>query len=112
MSYENLSKFAADFELLIEAAKKKKLDPKAKLRNRGKVVFPANSSKVKDKKDHFPINSQNQARNALQRASQYKAVPDWFKGSLKELVETVARKVKQHYPSIEVSKKSKTPGKG
>lgn len=104
----SLKKLANEFCKLTKIA----LDPKAKIRNRGKVVFPAESSKVNDDKDHYPINSIDQARNALQRASQYKKVPDWFNGSLKELVETVARKVKRHYPSIEVSEKSKKPGKG
>ena len=96
----------------LAAAKKKKVDPKAKVRNKGKVVFPANSSKVKDKKDHFPINSAAQARNALARANQFKTVPPWFKGTLKELVSAVARAVKREYPGIEVTKKSKKPGKG
>ena len=86
-------------------------DPKAKVRNRGDVVFPAESSLVKDDKDHFPINSENQARNALARASQYKSVPDWFKGSLKKLVATVASKVHKKYPSIDITEAGKTPGK-
>lgn len=114
MSYEKITTFANYFEnFVVEAAKKKKkLDPKAKDRNRGKVVFPANSSSVKDKKDHFPINSAAQARNALARASQFAKVPEWYKGSLESLVSAVARTVKKHYPSIEVSKAGKTPGKG
>lgn len=86
-------------------------DPKAKVRNRGDVVFPAESSLVKDDKDHFPINSESQARNALARASQYKSAPDWFKGSLKKLVTTVASKVHKKYPSIDITEAGKTPGK-
>ena len=46
-----------------------KKDPQAKIRNRGDVVFPAGSKYVNDDKDHFPINSKNQARNALARAN-------------------------------------------
>jgi hypothetical protein len=98
----------------IIAAKKgkKKDDPKAKVRNRGKVVFPAESPKVKDNEDHFPINDHDQAVNALGRANQYKKAPKWYDGSLEELVKAVARKVKKEYPSIDVSEKSKKPGKG
>jgi len=91
---------------------KEKKDPGAKVRNRGTVVFPAGSSKVKDDKDHFPINSAAQARNALARASQYSSVPKWYKGSLDSLVKAVQRKVKSKYPSIDTSEKSAKPGKG
>lgn len=102
-------------ELIAEAADeflKLALDPKAKVRNRGDVVFPAGSSSVKDNKDHFPINSKSQARNALSRANQFKKVPSWYKGSLTGFVQAVARKVKSKYPGIAVSKKSKKAGKG
>lgn len=85
---------------------KKKLDPKAKVRNRGSVCVPA--SQAKDKKDHFPINSIDQARNALARVHQYSSVPSWYKGSLKGLQALVSRKVHAKYPSIgKSSKKSK-----
>lgn len=109
--YDQLKVFAANFEALITKIAKKP-DSKAAVRNRGKVVFPANSSSVKDKKDHFPINSAAQARNALARANQYSSAPEWYKGSLQSLVSAVARAVKSHYPSIDVSKKSEKPGKG
>jgi hypothetical protein len=71
-----------------EAAKSmiaKALDPNAEVRNRGMVVFPADSSDVTDHQDHFPINSEAQARNALARAAQFDAAPSWFKGTLEEL---------------------------
>jgi hypothetical protein len=80
------------------ADKKKKLDPKAEVRNRGTVCVPASSAK--DKKDHFPINNADQARNALARVHQYNKVPTWFKGSLKGLQALVSRKVHSKYPSI------------
>lgn len=102
-------------QLISTAAKKKekakkKLDPKAKARNRGKVVFPASSSK--DKKDHFPINSEAQARNAVARASQYSKVPSWYSGSLEGLVRAVRKAVRAAYPGIKLTDKSKNPGKG
>ena len=83
-----------------------KKDPKAAVRNRGKVVFPAASKKVKDDKDHFPINDEGEARNALSRANQYDKAPSWFDGSKQELVDKVVSMVKNHYPSIDVSKDS------
>lgn len=97
-------------EFKLDEAKGK--DPKAKTRNRGDVVFPADSPKVTDDKDHFPINNQNQARNALARANQYKDSPKWYKGSLTDLVKKVATAVKKKYKDIEVTKAAKTPGKG
>jgi len=91
--------------------KEKKLDPKAKVRNRPSPVFPAEHPKVKDNKDHFPLGSENQARNALSRANQYKSAPELWSGSLQELLNAVARKVKSKYKDIEVTKESTRPGK-
>jgi hypothetical protein len=99
------------FEKLAKA-KKKKLDPKAKVRNRGVCVFPANSPSVKDHKDHYPLSNENQARNAISRSHQYSKVPTWYKGSLKSLQEAVRRKVHSKYPGIEIAgKKSKKKSK-
>src|SRR5271154_1819223 len=95
-------------ENLLATAKKKekkRLDPKAKVRNRGTVCVPAESAK--DKKDHFPINDEGQARNALARVHQYSSAPAWYKGSLKGLQALVSRKVHSKYPGIGKDKKSK-----
>lgn len=95
----------ADDDLEATAAKKeKKLDPKAKVRNRGTVCVPA--EQAKDKKDHFPINDEGQARNALARVQQLSSAP-WYKGSLEGLKALVARKVKAKYPKIDVGGKKK-----
>lgn len=75
----------------------------AKVRNRGKCVFPADSPKVKDDKDHFPIGDIGHARNALSRSAQYSFVPSWYKGSLTSLKNAVKKAVKKAFPSIEVS---------
>ena len=91
-------------QLLALAKEKQKLDPKAKVRNRGTVCVPASSAK--DKKDHFPINNEAQARNALARVHQYSSVPEWYSGSLKGLQALVSRKVHSKYPSIGKDKKS------
>ena len=94
-----------------EAAKKKpKLDPKAKVRNRGECVFPAESPSVTDHQDHFKIGTEGEARNALSRSHQYSSNPPWHKGSLKSLQEAVRRKVHSKYPGIEIgdSKKKKS----
>ena len=104
---EIVYEIAPEDELLNEAKK----NPKAKVRNRGDVVFPAESNAVKDDKDHFPINSEDQARNALARASQYSSAPDWYSGSLETLVKKVSSAVHKKYPSIKVTKAGKTPGK-
>lgn len=82
-------------------------DPKAKVRNRGNVVFPAGSSKVKDNKDHFPINNIGQARNALARMNQYDAVPPWYSGTLEELKNAIRRKIKSKYPTINIKANEK-----
>jgi len=109
---EKISILANYFLLKTAAKKKRKLDPKAKVRNRGTVVFPAESSKVLDNKDYFPINNVRQARNALAQANKYDKSPKWYKGSLKSLVLAVARAVKKKYKKIEISEAAKNPGKG
>lgn len=86
---------------------KEVLDPKAKVRNRGTVCVPAESAK--DKKDHFPINDEAQARNALAQVGKYTAAPGWYSGSLESLKKTIRSKVHSKYPSIKeapVKKKS------
>ena len=90
--------------LMAQSKDKKKLDPKAKVRNRGTVCVPASSAK--DNKDHYPINNIDQARNALARVHAYDKAPPWYKGSLKGLQELVSRKVHSKYPSIGKEKKS------
>lgn len=81
---------------------------KTKQQQRGKVIFPYESPKVKDNKDHFPINDANQARNALARVAQYDAVPSWYDGTLEELKKKVRSAVARAYPSIKVTKSTKT----
>ena len=80
--------------------------------SRGDCVFKANTGKNKSSKDRFPINNENQARNALARANQYSSVPEWYNGDLQSLVSAVARKVHAKYPGIKETDKSKKPGKG
>ena len=103
----DLSKLLLAADAFLKVAAKEKTDPKAEVRNRGECVFPANSRKIKDKKDHFPINSAAQARNALARVHQYKKAPPWYKGTLEELISAVARKVKSKYKGIDVGGKEK-----
>jgi hypothetical protein len=62
---------------LVRWQKKTKDDPKAKVRNHGNVCCDNKHPKVKDNKDHFPINSESQARNAIARVNQYSSVPSW-----------------------------------
>lgn len=83
----------------------------AKKKDVGNFIFPADHSKVSDKKPHFPINNANHARNALSQANKFKEAPEWYKGSLKEFLSTVVKKVKKEFPGIEVTKKSEKPGK-
>lgn len=98
--YEDL----ADEALIVTAKKKekKKLDPKAKVRNRGTVCVPASSAK--DKKDHFPINDEGQAKSALSRVEGLTSAP-WYNGSLEGLRALVKRKVHAKFPGIGKDKK-------
>ena len=81
-----------------------KKDPKAKVRNRGDVIFPAESKSVKDDADHFPINNMGQARNALSRAGQTDGkAPSWYDGDYKSFRRKVRTDVHKKYPSIKIN---------
>lgn len=81
-------------------------------KDRGDVVFKETNPKIKDDSEHFPINNVNQARNALQRANQYSKEPKWYDGTLSELINAIVSAVHNKFPSINISDKSKKPGKG
>jgi hypothetical protein len=89
-----------------------KKDPKAKVRNRGDVVFPAGSSKVLDDNDHYPVNTEKEARAALGYVNHYKQPPSWYDGSLESMVKKVVNKVKRNFSNIKVSAAAEKPGKG
>lgn len=80
------------------------------MRNKPAAVFDNKHSKVKDDKDHFPIDTIERARNALARSHQYSSAPSWWSGSLKELQNSVSRAVHSKYPSIKSEKKTKKAG--
>lgn len=81
----------------------RKLDPSAKVRKRGDVVFASTHPKVTDNKDHFPINDADQARNALSRVAQFSAAPKWWSGSLKQVQSAVRSAVKRKFKGINVT---------
>lgn len=78
-----------------------------KARNRPSPIFQSNHPKVKDNKDHFPIDTIGRGRNALARVNQFDKAPDWWKGSLKELKNAVVKAVAKKYPSIKISLEAK-----
>lgn len=75
--------------------------------DRGDCVFDSDHRNVKDGKDHYPINSEDQARNALSRAMQHDRIPKWFDGTLEELRNSIQRAVKKKYPDIEVTQRTR-----
>ena len=79
-----------------------KKDPKAAIRNKPEPIFDDKNPKVTDSKDHFPISSLSQARNALARAGAFKDnPPKWFKGTVAQFQKAVKSAVKKAYPSID-----------
>src|SRR5271165_416586 len=115
----NFNKLAEKFEywcdqpleVIAKAVKKtkekKKHDPKAKVRNRGKCVFPANSSKVNDDKDHYPLPDEAHGRSALSYAGKQKSAP-WYNGTVEEMRSAVQRAVHKAFPGIGKEDKKKT----
>lgn len=109
---KGLNKEASEIDIIansleVIAGKKPKGEKgDAKERSRPNPVFDHTDPKVLDNADHFPINTEGRARNALARANQYSDAPSWYDGSLKELKKTVADAVKRAYPDIEVTEEA------
>lgn len=101
-----LYKLASEYyTFVVEAGKKKK--PKSG----PSFIFKPSHPKVKEGW-HFPIDTKARARAALVYVNHYKKRPDWWKGSLKELIEIVYRAVKRKFPEIQIDEEKKKPGKG
>ena len=96
--------FADDVEGTLIAMAKKRPDTA--------FIIPPGHPKNKSKAGHYPIPDEAHGRNALSRVNQTKKAPPWWSGSVKELVSTVVRAVHKKFPKIQVSEKSKKPGKG
>jgi hypothetical protein len=91
----------------LAAAKKKSKKSKKQVaqRSRGKCVFPAKSSRLKDhSKDRYPINNINEARAALRYAGKQKSAP-WFKGTVEEMRKAVENAVHKAFPALKHEKK-------
>lgn len=65
-------------------------------------IFPNTLSSVTDGKDHYPINTAEQARSALDRAAQQDKAPSWFSGSLEDLRKVIVCAVKEKFPKTSV----------
>jgi hypothetical protein len=85
-----------------DAKDKKKLDPKAKVRSRGKCVVPA--EKAIDHNDHYPINNIEEGRAALRYVGKQKSAP-WYRGSVESLRNAVERAVHSAFPELKKNKK-------
>jgi hypothetical protein len=72
-----------------------------------KCAWPKSHRRVLDGRNHYPVKSVNQARNALSRVMQHDSVPEWFDGTLAQLRRGVINKVKSLYPSVDVKIKPK-----
>lgn len=78
-----------------------------KQRARGTSVFQNTHPKVKDNKDHFPINDLAHGRNALARVMQYDSVPSWYDGTLGGLQSAVKREVYKKFPGLKSRKEKR-----
>lgn len=76
----------------------------------GEFIFPKGSKYVKDGDDHFPAANEECARQAWSRVNQYDKAPPWFDGSLKQMMDIVAKHVRGK--GVEISEESMSPGKG
>lgn len=58
------------------------------------------SVKLLDKKDHFPVFTETQARSSMSRAMQLGEVPVWYSGSLDDLRKEVFIGISKAHPSL------------
>ena len=78
-----------------------------KQRSRGTCVFQSTHPKVKDNKDHFPINDLAHGQNALARVNQYSSVPSWYSGTLDGLKKAVTHAVYKKFPGLKSRKEER-----
>lgn len=64
------------------------------------TIFPATSDKVNDNKNHYAINTEDQAKTALERVKECKDAPSWFKGTLDEMTKIVESTISSKYPTL------------
>lgn len=102
---KGLEKEASYLDSIIQKMAKEK----PKYQKKGECIFSSDHPKVLDNKDHFPINTLDQARNALARVNQYEEAPPWYDGSLQSLLKTVVRAVQSKYEDMEVSEEASKP---
>lgn len=103
LEFKGLIKQAIEVDILANT-----LEVEAKVlphkKDRPAPIFPKESPKVKDDKDHFPVPDAAHGRNALARVNQYGEVPSWYDGSLSELKDAVVKAVSEKFPGIEIEK--------
>jgi uncharacterized membrane protein YgaE (UPF0421/DUF939 family) len=95
-----------DNSVEVEEEVLEKLDTKADVRNRSKVIFDYDDYDVIDKKQHFELNTIEQGRNALSRLFAFihkGEVPTWYSGGLKKFKNKIIREVHKSYPSIKIT---------
>jgi len=90
-------------DMMYEHFEKEAKKGKVKARNRPSPVFQSTHAKVTDNKDHFPLEDESQARNALAQVAKYTSAPKWWSGTVEEVKSAVRRRVKSKYPSINVT---------
>jgi 5'(3')-deoxyribonucleotidase len=106
LEFKGLIKEAAEIDVISNTLEAGEL-PHTK--DRPAPIFPKESPKVKDDKDHFPIPDKNHGLNALARVNQYGAAPSWYEGSLEDLKAAVLKAVKSKFPGIEIEEKKFKP---
>lgn len=60
------------------------------------------STRLLDKRDHFPIVTETQARSSFSRAMTLREVPSWYNGTLSELRQEVYANINQKHPGIDL----------
>jgi len=78
-------------------------------KDRPAPIFPKESPKVTDGRDHFPIPEKAHGQQALARVNQYSSVPSWYDGSLEELKATVVKAVESKFPGMKVEEEKFEP---
>ncbi len=88
---------------------KKRLKQVEFFKHKGKATMTGTvaghpSKEVVDGKDHFPIETEGQARDAVLRATALQVCPVWFDGPLDRLRNTVCINAGLRYPTLSVRK--------
>lgn len=95
--FNNFSKFIVDPKTIGQVVESKNLNLQT-----GTIANRA-SDRLLDRKDHFPVTTEVQARSSMVRVLQLTEVPDWYNGTIAELRKEIYDNILSFHPDLKLN---------